>query len=251
MSSYYKALERIARAEDEPRSAAEARHRLQPHPRSAGAVVALPAARELPLEIARMGALKRLAERLAPVAALENQVRVAIVGCRRGDGASSVTTALAVDLSQRLALRVAVVDAHLLHPALHRFFTPGDEPSPIVLNSLAQVRATAWPGLDLLSCCPPNSPEERQRLLDELETLLSRYAAAIIDLGVTRLDPRMLPLVRRSDPTLLVVRYGHTERAELASTVAALREAGRPAAGVVLNAARGPKPYLVRRLLGR
>jgi len=58
----------------------------------------------------------------------------------------------------------------------------------------------------------------------------------VIDLGVARLDPRMVPLMRPADPILLVVRYGQTERKELATSAAALRAADRSVAGVIMNA---------------
>jgi len=45
-----------------------------------------------------------------------------------------------------------------------------------------------------------------------------------------------LPLMRPTDPILLVVRYGQTERKELATAAAALRAADRTVAGVILNA---------------
>jgi Mrp family chromosome partitioning ATPase len=87
-------------------------------------------------------------------------------------------------------------------------------------------------------------------LFDEFETLLGAYPAVIIDLGVTRLDARMLPLARSEDPILMVVRQGHTERRELATTASALRAARRTVAGVILNDATDPVAKPLRRLLG-
>jgi len=71
----------------------------------------------------------------------------------------------------------------------------------------------------------------------------------VIDLGVTRLDARMLPLARSTDPILLIVRYGSTERQELATTVSALRAANRAVAGVILNATVDPVAKSIRRLV--
>ena len=73
----------------------------------------------------------------------------------------------------------------------------------------------------------------------------------VVDLGVVRLESRLLPLARPGDPILLIVRYGYTERQELASTTAGLRAAKRPPAGVILNAAANPMNGVLRRFLKR
>ncbi len=61
----------------------------------------------------------------------------------------------------------------------------------------------------------------------------------------------MLPLARPEDPILMVVRQGHTERRELATTTSALRAARRSVAGVILNDATDPVAKQIRRLLGK
>ena len=203
-------------------------------------VVALPVVQKMSAAIARVPELQQLGERLAPLAMVDNHVRLGISGCRPGDGASTVATALAMDMSQRLGLPTLLVDAHLRNPALHRFFAMSGNKAPEVeLNGWLQIRSTGWPGLELANCCLTGSLAQRRELLDQLETLLDRYPAAVIDLGVARLDARMLPVSRPTDPMLLVVRYGHTERQELANTAAALRAANRAVAGVILNCASG------------
>jgi Mrp family chromosome partitioning ATPase len=88
-------------------------------------------------------------------------------------------------------------------------------------------------------------------LFDEFETLFSAYSSVIVDLGVVRLDARMVPLAKPADPILMVVRQGHTERRELATTASALRTANRSVAGVILNDAIDPVAKPLRRLLGR
>jgi Mrp family chromosome partitioning ATPase len=216
-----------------------------------GQLVPLPILDGTPGKVARSKAIRRLAEQLAPLAVIDRSVRLLISGCRPGDGASTVAAALAIDLSQRLGLRTICVDAHLRHPNLHRTFVPpGAAIAELVLDGSLQIRATEWPRLDLATCCPVSSDDERMQQLADFEGLLSRYQAAVIDLGVPRLDARMLPLARPNDPILLVVRYGYTERSELATTVAGMRAANRPVAGVVLNGATSPVAKPLRRLLG-
>src|SRR6184192_1581422 len=61
----------------------------------------LPVAPVVPGEVARAGAIRRLNERIAPLANVGGAVRLLVSGCRPGDGASSVAAGVAIDLSQR------------------------------------------------------------------------------------------------------------------------------------------------------
>ncbi|MGH7913949.1 MAG: tyrosine-protein kinase family protein, partial [Candidatus Binataceae bacterium] len=156
-----------------------------------------------------------------------------------------------IDISQRLGLRTMLVDAHLRHPSLHRLFQPPGRRTPeLVLDGALQIRATEWPRLELVTCCL-SSPDSQRQLFEQFETLFGGYSAVIVDLGVARLDARMLPLARTEDPIIMVVRQGHTERRELATTASALRAASRSLAGVILNDAIDPVAKPLRRLLGR
>ncbi|HVB79019.1 MAG TPA: hypothetical protein VNE82_03600 [Candidatus Binataceae bacterium] len=246
MSNYYEALTRLRQDED-PRAAESSVLSVRD---GVKALVPVPTLGQVPAAMARAGAIRNLSERLAPLAVVEGTTRVLVTGCRPGDGASTVATALAIDLSQRLGLRTMLVDAHLRHPALHRLLqSPNKRPSELLLDGALQMRATAWPRLELATCCLSSSDSQGQ-LIEQFEGLLGTYSAVIADLGVIRLDARMLPLARRDDPIVAVVRQGHTERHELATTAAALRAASRPIAGVILNDATDPVAKPLRRLLG-
>ncbi len=215
------------------------------------APVALPVFQHVPTALANETAIRALSERLVPVAAVENSVRLFVAGCRPQDGTSAVAAAFAIDLSQRLKLRTMLVDAHLRHPVLHRMFAPKRQAVPeLILDGLLQVRSTGWPGLELASCCPVSDDAVRDETMRQFDGLLNSYRAAVIDLGVSRLDARMLPLARPTDPILLVVRYGHTERRDLVTTTAALRAANRSVAGVILNGASEPVAGALKRFLG-
>jgi hypothetical protein len=134
-------------------------------------------------------------------------------------------------------MRTILVDANLQSPSLHGVVSPSDRAvTQITLDGALQLLTTGWPRLTLATCCLQGTDDERDSAIAELEAVLSTFPAAVIDLGVARLDPRMLPLMRPTDPILLVVRYGQTERKELATTAAALRAADRTVAGVILNA---------------
>jgi Mrp family chromosome partitioning ATPase len=196
-----------------------------------------PMSTHLASALSRQEAIRQLSERLAPTAAVIKSCRVAISGCRPGDGVSTVAAALAIDLSQRLFMRTILVDANLQAPGLHSVIAAQARAKmQIMLDGSLQFRATPWPRLTLATCCAQEADGEVDSAIGELEGTLGSFSVVVIDLGVVRLDPRMLPMVRPSDPILLVVRYGQTERRELATTAAALRAADRMVAGVILNA---------------
>lgn len=109
----------------------------------------------------------------------------------------------------------------------------------MLLDGPMQIRSTGWAWLDVATCCLGSTETERREALVRCEEIAGHYAVVVVDLGVVRLDARMLPLARETDPIVLVVRHGHTCREELATTAAALRAAKRTVAGVILNAATG------------
>jgi Mrp family chromosome partitioning ATPase len=251
MSKYYEAITRPQQrhqVEDQHRNDASV---FNLNNAAAHSLVPLPTLEHVPAAVARAGAIRNLTERLAPLAVVERSTRLLVTGCRPGDGASTVATAIAIDISQRLGLRTMLVDAHLRHPSLHRLFQhPGRRTPELVLDGALQIRATEWPRLELVTCCL-SSPDSQRELFDKFEALLGEYPAVIVDLGVTRLDARMLPLARPTDPILMIVRQGHTERRELTTTASALRAANRSVAGAILNDATDPVAKPLRRLLGR
>jgi protein-tyrosine kinase len=218
----------------------------------ATSLMPLPEVDDLARTIAREPGIQGLTERLAPLALGNGPIRLLVSGCRQGDGASTVSTAIALDLSQRLSLRTLLVDAHLRHPSLHRLFpSPGWSTGDLGATGQLQNRATGWPRLDLMSCAPAAGTMDNKDLLVQFERLADRYTAVVIDIGALRLDARLIQMARHSDPILLIVRYGHTERQELATTASALRAADRSVAGVILNAVSDPVAKPMRRLLSQ
>jgi Mrp family chromosome partitioning ATPase len=252
VSKYYDLINRNAAAIREPLPSPRPRARLVPKTRdlverpsqdvaprtdALDTLLPEPLPRDLSGALARQDAIRQLSERIAPTAAVEKSCRIAISGCRPRDGASSIAAALALDLSQRLSMRTILVDANLQSPSLHGVMSPAERTvSQITLDGSLQLRTTGWPRLTLATCCMQGSDDQREAAIAELAGVLNTFPAAVIDLGVARLDPRMLPLMRPTDPILLVVRYGQTERKELATTAAALRVADRTVAGVIMNA---------------
>src|SRR5215469_18567574 len=118
---------------------------------------------------------------------------------------------LALDLSQRLRLRT------------------------LLLGDQFVVRPSLMPRLELASCLPMTASALKPGDAQGYEGLLDGFLLAVVDLGVVRLDGRLLALARPTDPVIVVTRYGSTEREELATTAAALKAASRTIAGVIIN----------------
>jgi receptor protein-tyrosine kinase len=196
----------------------------------------VPVLQPTPAIVAQSAPLQRLCEQLSPLAALQQDLRLLITGCRPGDGASTVAAALALDLSQRLSLRTLLIDANIRRPTLHRSFARSmPRATELVLDGPIQTRSTGWPWLDLATCWLGFTETDRAEALRRCDEVSRQYAAVVVDLGVARLDARMLPLARDNDPILLVARFGHTRRHELTTTATALRAAKRTLAGAILN----------------
>src|SRR5579875_641064 len=211
---------------------------IEPAPDSSRALTSVPVLRQAraPFEASRDRSLQVLNERVAPLAGVGQSVRLLVTGCRPGDGASTVAVGLALDLTQRLGLRTLLVDAHLRKPELHKMFPHAlGSNAPLLLGDQFVLRPSTMPRLELASCLPTAADGLKPGYAQGYEGLLDGFLLAVVDLGVVRLDGRLLSLARPTDPIIVVTRYGCTEREELATTVAALKAASRTVAGVVLN----------------
>jgi Mrp family chromosome partitioning ATPase len=91
---------------------------------------------------------------------------------------------------------------------------------------------------------------DQAEIIEELEASIGRYRAVVIDVGVARLDARMLAAARPADPVLVVTRYGCTRRDELAATVAVIGMAQRNFGGVILNGYQSPAIDRLQRMAG-
>ena len=191
-------------------------------------------------------ALRTIAEPIAAVAHLTGRSSVLITGCRAGDGASSIAGALALDLAARLGIDTLLVGADLAdmgHPGEDQTRGNG-RPVRIRQTAIAhlwtaQCFETAAPERSIAP--PANGGQTRQDgLVDEVRQAIGRYRAAVVDLGVMRLDARMLALAGPEDPVLVVARYGCTRRDELAATLAILKLAKCRIGGVILNGYESP-----------
>jgi len=201
--------------------------------------------------LARSRSLCNLSEQLAATSAHNGSARILMAGCRPGDGVSTIAAAMALDMSQRLAARTVLVQGQPQGASMHPLFGRASAPSPVtVAGTSVAVRGTGWPRLETARPEQMSLSEQPVRLVEDLEELLARYRLAVIDLGVVRLDPRMLALARPHDPILVVVRYLSTDREEMIATTNVLRNTGHPVSGMILNAYQSPLPSLVKRFMG-
>src|SRR5216683_7819208 len=161
-------------------------------------------------QISASASLRSLSEQLGASSAYNGPARILMTGCRPGDGVSTVAAAMALDMSQRLAARTVLVEGQprvaLTHPLFGRAGAPA---SATVASSSIAVQGTQWPRLETARPEQMDLAEHPARLVEDLDELLMRYRLAVVDLGVVRLDPRMLALARPNDPILIVARHLH------------------------------------------
>jgi hypothetical protein len=212
---------------------------------------------ELPepsLAMADSEGIRRTTERVAAAARLTGQSRVLIAGCRVGDDACAVSGALALDLSWRLGIDTLLVYASKSGGARDAPSKAGGNGRPARVNPTEVARLWVMrcaKDADYANSTPPANPQpEADDAVAELQQVLARYRAAVIDLGVVRLDARMLAVARPEDPVLLVARYGCTRRDELAATAAIVKFAKCRIGGVVLSGYESPAADCVKRVLG-
>ena len=160
------------------------------------------------------------------------------------EGKSTVTANLAIALAQA-GQRVAVVDADLRKPTLHKLFDlPQRVGTTTVLLDQASVHdAIQFLGPDMPSVLtsgqlPPNPSEllGSRRMQELLAELLASYDVVLIDcaplLPVT--DPMVVS--RFADGMLLIARAGSTTRDQVQAAKAVSAKAGAKIFGTVLNA---------------
>lgn len=229
--------------------------------RAASAPTVLPAAADLGVPASAIAVvdsmgIRMIAERVAAVARLTGQARVLVAGCRKGDGASTVAGALALDLSLRLGIETLLVDADLIGGARAAETPAAGNGRPIRVNPTPVARLwmarCAKFGDQARSAGVPMSaqPENQDDAIEDLRQTMGRYRAAVVDVGVVRLDARMLAVAGPDDPVLLVARYGATRREELTATLAILNLAKCKIGGVILNGYESPATDRLQRILG-
>jgi len=169
---------------------------------------------------------------------------ILFAGAANGAGTTTVAANVAAALA-RAGRRVAVLDADLRQPSMHRIF--GIAPAPGLAEVLAGgttlddiIRPTAADGLTLVraGAASARSSEliDSRRFDEVLRDLRERFDVVIVDappaLGAT--DATLL--AAKCDATVIVARGDVTRRREAAAAVELLRPAAPHMVGVVLNA---------------
>lgn len=251
MSRYFQAMERqktglVPYTDPRTKPLTEVLTRSQPI-----AMVPILEAQGLLDALASSRSIRNLSEQLGASSAYNGPARILMTGCRPGDGVSTVAAAMALDLSQRLAARTVLVEGQPRVTPMHPLFGRAGVPALTTATGTSiAVQGTGWPRLETARPEQMELGDHPAQMLEDMDELLARYRLAVIDLGVVRLDPRMLALARPNDPILVVARHLRTDRAEMIATVNLLRNTGHPVAGVILNGYKSPLPALVRRLIG-
>jgi Mrp family chromosome partitioning ATPase len=251
MSRYFQAMERrktglVPYSDPRTKPLSEVVTRSQPM-----ALVPILEAQGLLDALAASRSIRNLSEQLGAASAYNGPARILMTGCRPGDGVSTVAAAMALDMSQRLAARTVLVEGQSRVATMHPLFGRPVVPTPTTaISASIAVQGTGWPRLETARPEQMELGDHPAQMLEEMDELLARYRLAVIDLGVVRLDPRMLALARPNDAILVVARHLRTDRAEMIATVNLLRNTGHPVAGVILNGYKSPLPSLVRRLIG-
>lgn len=189
-------------------------------------------------------AFRKLRTNFAFLSVDRNTVCCVITSPNAADGKSTVAANLAVALAQS-GQRVALVDADLRKPSLHKLFgVPQRVGTTTVLLDRADVHDALQhpgPGLPALLTAgqlPPNPSEllGSRRMANLLVELRASYEVVLIDcaplLPVT--DPMVVS--QFADGVLLIARSGTTTRDHAAAVKAACSKAGATVFGAVLNA---------------
>jgi succinoglycan biosynthesis transport protein ExoP len=161
-----------------------------------------------------------------------------------GDGKSTVAANLAIALAQT-GQRVAVIDADLRKPSIHKLFrlSPQVGTTTVLLDRASvhdaiQHHTSDLPDVLTAGQLPPNPSEllGSRRMEELLGALKATYEVVLVDcpplLPVT--DPMVVS--RFADGVLLVIRAGVTTRDQAEAAKAACAKAGAKIFGAVLNA---------------
>jgi receptor protein-tyrosine kinase len=169
---------------------------------------------------------------------------LAIVSPEQGEGRSFLAANLAVVFSQ-LGERTLLIDADLRHPRQHELFRL-ENPSGLsaILSGRANMdeaiqRIPNLLGLSVLPAgvVPPNPQEllSRPAFSNLLQAAQERFDIVLIDTPDGSRSADVETIVTRAGAALAVSRKHFTSTRRLQSMVDALRQAGSPVVGVVLN----------------
>ena len=188
---------------------------------------------------------------------------VGVASVQHGEGATSIARSLAVCLATMFGKRVVLVEANQRSPSLRRLFGLPEGPG---LADVVARRASLGGALQITRAhrgvlvLPASSPQTGERsslpldagrLREVVKALMAHADAVILDLPPVipyRDTPALCPAL---DGMALVMRGGHSTIADSRRAVAAIRDAGTPMLGGVLNRERAILPRFMERLGAR
>lgn len=169
--------------------------------------------------------------------------RLGVASVARGEGRSTLAANLALSASRETGRPVALVDADLRAPGLHRLFgAEGDVGLSDVLANRADLEAALWEhdasGVTLLPGGRPEPEPARRFMHPRFQRLLAQLRHQFDEI-VVDLPPLAFADARIVAPhcsgVVIVVRAGRTDAAHVQDALQGLD--GVPVLGAVLNAA--------------
>lgn len=163
----------------------------------------------------------------------------------KGEGKTTTAINVAIALSQQKNTKVVVIDCDLRRPATHTFFGFSGEEKGLAnfLNEECTleeaVSRTNNENLDLITfgAIPPNPSEllSSDSMAEMVEQLEKEYDYIIFDTPPVNMVVDVIPLLRLSDGTVLVVKHNSSTYPELQLAVDTLKRNQAKIAGIIVN----------------
>lgn len=169
--------------------------------------------------------------------------KIVISSSLENEGKSTGAVNIAISLAQT-DLNVLLIDTDLRKPKTHMFFemnaSPGLTHVLSGMNALDEaVRHTPYAHLDVLCAgvIPPNPSEilAGEAFSELLDVLEKHYDYIVIDTPPINLVSDALPVIKRSDGVVLMVRSGRATYPELDKAIHSLQFIDAKILGLVLN----------------
>jgi uncharacterized protein involved in exopolysaccharide biosynthesis/Mrp family chromosome partitioning ATPase len=184
----------------------------------------------------------------------------AVVGCRRGEGVSSVTANLAASLARNSASPVLVVDANVCHPSMHRIFGTRFSPGLVdFVGSRNGRRKSAvsrlTPDLHVLTTGTTNGIARElfntssDGLARAMKEMRKPYRFILVDMPATGDMSSTARMASKCDGVILVVEAEHLRWEVVQREKEQLEKWHANIVGVVLNKRRYPIPGWLYRVL--
>jgi Mrp family chromosome partitioning ATPase len=202
-------------------------------------------------ESAASGAFEQILGQVEAAGHGLNRARVlGITGCRSGDGATFVFSALARRLAERSRKRVLQANCDDLFMASRLLMACRLLPSELLAQCTFTEQAGLWHlsseralSSRFLEASPQHDLKGTMAVLD------SRFDFVMLDCGAVNTSGRLWQLAPIVDDVLLVVAAGETKRSQVTYAQRLIARSGAHLAGCILNKRTYPLPDTIHRLL--